>query len=146
MRREVEEERLSSLDWHSNKIVCKVAVCILQIQEVHWLLLDDLIVHEWNSYSAHITQAETLYIRRKTGQILTGSLRKTMKKINIYMNKSAGTPLAFHHSPCHGSKGCRGTGQTPAWWEEMSRLPRPQGATCPQQQWHSPEVSVLQRW
>lgn len=49
-------------------------------------------------------------------------------------------------TPCRGSRGCPGTGQTPAWWEEMSRLPPPRGATCPQQRWHSLEVSALQRW
>lgn len=77
MRRKVEEERLSLLSRRGNKIPCKPSVCILQIQEVHWLLLDDLIVHQRDGHGAHITQTEALYIRWETGQILTGSLKKT---------------------------------------------------------------------
>lgn len=79
MRRKVEEERLSLLGRRGNKITCKVSVRVLQIQEVHRLLLDDLIVHQWDGHGAHITQTEALYIRWETGQILTGSLKQTRR-------------------------------------------------------------------
>lgn len=79
MRWKVEEERLSFLGWRGNKITCKVPVRVLQIQEVHRLLLDDLIVHQRDSHGVHITQTEALYIRWETGQILTGSLKKTKR-------------------------------------------------------------------
>lgn len=100
MRREVEEERLSLLGWRSDKTICKVTVRLLQIHEVYWLLLDHLIVHQWDSYSAHITCPETLYIRRETGQILTGSLRKTHDRQTNNSNCSAkGDTFSFssHH-------------------------------------------------
>lgn len=45
MGRIVEEERLFLLGCCGNEIGSKVTVSPLQIQEVDWLLFDDLIVH-----------------------------------------------------------------------------------------------------
>lgn len=86
VRWKVEEERLSLLGWRGNKITCKVSVRVLQIQEVHRLLLDDLIVHQRDSHGAHITQTEALYIRWEAGQILTGSLKKDKEIIYYSLN------------------------------------------------------------
>lgn len=74
MGRIVEEERFFCCCWCGYKIGCKIAVSSFQIKKVHWLLLDDLIVHQWDSDSANITQSKTLDIWRETSQVLTGAL------------------------------------------------------------------------
>lgn len=84
MGRIVEEERLFFLGGRSDETGCKVAVSSFQIDEVDWLLLDDLIVHKWDCYSSHITQSKTLDIWRETSEVLTGALRKKEEKNKKY--------------------------------------------------------------
>lgn len=70
----VEEEGLFLPGRLGDEVCGEVAVSPLEIQEVHRLLLDDIIVHQRDGYHTNITVSEAFNIRRESCQVMTGSL------------------------------------------------------------------------
>lgn len=74
MRRVVQKEGSLILGGDSNELRGKVAVGLLNLQEIGRLLLDRLSQHERHSYHTLITATKALHIRREAGEILTRTL------------------------------------------------------------------------
>ena len=74
MRGVVEEKWLLLIGRVPDEMSSKFAIGRLQLQEVSWLLYDDLVVHQRNRHHATVTVTKTLHIRREAGQVVTGTL------------------------------------------------------------------------